>query len=104
MDGSTSSTRVRPGYHHHDLRLCDRRAHRGQTGTASRDDLLTWVRRAGDAVCTYYGKFPVPHVSLDLHVRGGSGVHGGVTYPDNGGYITISLGADTTVAQLNDDW
>jgi hypothetical protein len=76
----------------------------GEAGTASRDDLLTWVHRAGDAVCTYYGKFPLPHVSLDLHVRGGSGVHGGVTYPDNGGYITISLGADTTVAQLNDDW
>ncbi len=76
----------------------------GETGTASRDDLLTWVRRAGDAVCTYYGKFPVPHVSLDLHVRGGSGVHSGVTYPDNGGTITISLGPDTTVAQLNDDW
>jgi hypothetical protein len=76
----------------------------GETGAASRQDLLTWVRRAGDAVCTYYGKFPVPHVSLGLHVRGGSGVHSGVTYPDNGGTITISLGPDTTVAQLNDDW
>src|SRR5215475_3036571 len=53
----------------------------GETTSAKRDDLLNWIRRAGDAVCTYYGKFPVPHLTLDVHVRGGSGVHGGVTYP-----------------------
>jgi len=76
----------------------------GDTATTRRDDLLTWVRRAGDAVCTYYGKFPVPHVTLDVRVRGGAGVHGGVTYPEDGGYINISLGADTSVAQLDDDW
>lgn len=76
----------------------------GDTTTPTRTDLLTWVRRAGDAVCTFYGKFPVPHLTLDVRVRGGSGVHSGVTYPEDGGYIDISLGADTSVAQLNDDW
>lgn len=76
----------------------------GESNAATRGDLLTWVRRAGDAVCTYYGKFPVSHLNLDVRVRGGSGVHGGVTYPEGGGYIKISLGADTTVAQLEDDW
>lgn len=76
----------------------------GDTTTPTRTDLLTWVRRAGDAVCTYYGKFPVPHLTLDVRVRGGSGVHSGVTYPGDSGYIDISLGADTSVAQLNDDW
>src|SRR6516225_1585749 len=76
----------------------------GDTTTPTRTDLLTWVRRAGDAVCTYYGKFPVPHLTLDVRVRGGSGVHSGVTYPEDGGYIDISLGADTSVAQLNADW
>jgi hypothetical protein len=76
----------------------------GETTSAKRDDLLTWVHRAGDAVCTYYGKFPVPHLTLDVRVRGGAGVHGGVTYPEDGGYINISLGADTSVAELNDDW
>ena len=40
-----------------------------------------------------------------MHVRGGPGVRGGVTYPaDDGGLITISVGSGTTVAQLNDDW
>jgi hypothetical protein len=76
----------------------------GDTTAMTRADLLTWVRRAGDAVCTYYGKFPVPHLTLDVRVRGGAGVHGGVTYPEDGGYITISMGADTSVAQLDDDW
>jgi hypothetical protein len=67
-------------------------------------DLLRWVQREGEAVCAYYGKFPVPVLALDLHVRGGAGVHGGVTYPDNGGYITISVGKDTQAAELDDDW
>lgn len=76
----------------------------GETKTVSRADLLTWIQRAGDAVCTYYGKFPVPHLKLDIHVRGSAGVHGGVTYPDGGGYITISLGENTSLSQLNEDW
>ncbi len=76
----------------------------GAPTAVTQKDLLTWVNRAGDAVCTYYGKFPVPHLRLDVRIHGGSGVHGGVTYPDDGGYINISLGADTTMAQLNDDW
>jgi hypothetical protein len=76
----------------------------GNTTVATQDDLKGWISRAGEAVCTYYGKFPVPKLKLDVHVRGGTGVHGGVTYPEGGGYITIGVGADTTVAQLNNDW
>ena len=76
----------------------------GEPASLTRTDLLNWVRRAGEAVCTYYGRFPVPHVTLDVRVRGGAGVHGGTTYPDGGGYISISLGKETPAAQLNDDW
>ena len=76
----------------------------GETNAATRADLLNWVRRAGEAVCTYYGKFPVSRLKLDVRIRGGAGVHGGVTFPDNDGYINISLGEGTTVTQLNDDW
>jgi len=77
----------------------------GETQTISRDDLLNWIKRAATAVCTYYGKYPVYHLTLDVHVRGGPGVHNGVTYPeDSGGLITISVGSATTVAQLNNDW
>lgn len=77
----------------------------GATEGVSRDDLLNWIKRAATAVCTYYGKYPVSHLTLDVHVRGGPGVHHGVTYPaDGGGMITISVGSSTTVAQLNSDW
>jgi len=76
----------------------------GVTNSVSRQDLIGWVKRSGEAVCTYYGKFPVPHMRLDIRIRGGAGVHSGVTYPDGGGYTNISLGSDSTVAQLNDDW
>jgi hypothetical protein len=69
------------------------------------DILLNWVKRASTAVCTYYGKFPVPQLKLQVHVRGGDGVHHGVTYPsDNGGLIRISVGATTTASDLDTDW
>src|ERR1035438_4882323 len=51
----------------------------GETTAITQADLMNWVHRAGDAVCTYYGKFPVAHVGLDVRIRGGAGVHGGVT-------------------------
>src|SRR6516225_1502364 len=47
----------------------------GDTSAATRADLLTWVRRAGDVVWTYSDEFPVPHLPLLVCVRGGAGVH-----------------------------
>jgi hypothetical protein len=70
----------------------------------SRDALLRWINRAATAVCTYYGAFPVPHLTLVVHTRGDPGVHHGVTYPRNGGFITISVGSQTRVMQLDEDW
>ena len=77
----------------------------GDSEAVSRYELLNWIKRAATAVCTYYGKYPVPHLALDVHVRGGPGVHGGITYPaGSGGRITISVGSGTRVDQLNSDW
>ena len=76
----------------------------GSANSLSRQDLLNWVRRAGDAVCTYYGKFPVARMKLDVRIRGGAGVHSGTTWPDSDGYTRVSVGEATTVAQLDDDW
>lgn len=77
----------------------------GDGETISRNDLLNWINRAATAVCTYYSKYPVPQLTLDVHVRGGPGVHHGVTYPEGkGGLITISVGARTSPAQLDGDW
>lgn len=69
------------------------------------DALLNWIKRASTAVCTYYGKFPVPQLRLQVHARGGEGVHHGVTFPsDNGGLIRISVGSTTTASDLDTDW
>jgi hypothetical protein len=72
---------------------------------AVREAVQKWVTRAADAVCTYYGKYPVPHVALQVSLRGGAGAHHGVTYPSrDGGLIRISVGPETTSAQLDNDW
>jgi hypothetical protein len=78
---------------------------KGDTQSISREIIVKWVNRAATAVCTYYGKYPVAHTSLNVQVHGGPGVHHGVTYPaENGGRIRISVGPGTSQAQLDDDW
>lgn len=70
----------------------------------SQDDLLTWVRRAAEAVTTYYGHFPVKHLTLKISVDDRDGVHHGTTYPEGGGLIVISVGRHTSKADLDKDW
>jgi hypothetical protein len=70
----------------------------------SRDDLLGWVRGAANAVATYYGRFPVPHLTLKIRSSNGSGIRHGVTYPRDGGLILISVGRDADIAETKDDW
>lgn len=71
----------------------------------SNDALLNWIKRASTAVCTYYGKFPVPRLRLQVYVRGNNGVHHGVTYPaDEGGLIRISVAPSTSQSDLDSDW
>ena len=70
----------------------------------SRQDLLSWVRSAADAVSHYYGRFPVPHLTLKVRSDAGSRVHHGVTYPRDGGLILISVGRDADIDELKTDW
>ncbi len=68
------------------------------------DNLMEWVRRAASAVTTYYGRFPVKHLVLRISADDRSGVHHGVTYPDGGGLIVISVGRQTPREELLSDW
>jgi len=70
----------------------------------SHDDLLGWVRGAANAVATYYGRFPVPHLTLKIRSSNGYGIRHGVTYPTNGGLILISVGREADLAATKDDW
>ncbi len=70
----------------------------------SQDDLMDWVHRAAEAVTTYYGRFPVKHLTLKISADDRDGVHHGVTYPEGGGLIVISLGRHTAKSDLQTDW
>src|SRR5215813_6164878 len=70
----------------------------------SSEELLAWVRAAANAVSEYYGHFPVSHLTLRIRAGYGSGVRHGMTYPRGGGLILISVGKDTPVSDLTDDW
>jgi hypothetical protein len=76
----------------------------GDSMKLSRNDLLGWIRGAANAVATYYGRFPAPHLTLKIRGSSGSGIRHGVTYPKDGGLILISVGRDADVAATKDDW
>ena len=70
----------------------------------SSEELLAWVKAAATAVTEYYGHFPVEQLTLRVRAGYGSGVRHGMTYPRDGGLIVISVGKDTPVSDLKDDW
>src|SRR5664280_472802 len=70
----------------------------------SQNDILDWVTRAANAVTTYYGRFPAKHLTLKISADDRDGVHHGVTYPEDGGLIVISLGRHTAKSDLETDW
>jgi hypothetical protein len=70
----------------------------------SHDEVLQWVKSAGEAVATYYGKYPVPHLNLQISPSGRNGVSHGMTWGAGGGLIKIHVGSDTPASELADDW
>ena len=72
--------------------------------TVSAADLLNWIKNSAGAVSTYYGRFPVTHLSLRIRAGSGLGIRHGVTYPTDGGLILITVGRDATTQALADDW
>src|SRR5215470_4273 len=72
--------------------------------TLSAAELLNWIKNSAGAVSTYYGRFPVTHLSLRIRAGSGSGIGHGVTYPTDGGLILITIGREATTQALTDDW
>lgn len=70
--------------------------------------ILAWVKRAAQAVTTYYGRYPVPRERiLIVPVQGRAGVGGGTTWGDVGGlpaFTRIHVGQHTTQQNLDEDW
>jgi hypothetical protein len=70
----------------------------------SHAELLHWVQSAAEAVATYYGRYPVPHVQIQIIPVDGSGVRHGQTFGYDGGLIKIRVGKQTQTAELASDW
>lgn len=70
----------------------------------SSQDLRQWITTAADAVSTYYGRFPVEHLTINIHAGRGSGIRHGVTYPKDGGLIHVTVGENTSLDELKNDW
>jgi hypothetical protein len=70
----------------------------------SQADLLRWVQMAGEAVATYYGRYPVPHLTLRIQSFSGRGVRHGQTWGMDGGLIKIGVGSETQMSDLKEDW
>ena len=70
----------------------------------SQAGLMQWVKSAAEAVATYYGRYPVPHVRIQIIPVDGSGIRHGQTFGYEGGLIKIRVGAQTPAAELANDW
>jgi len=68
----------------------------------SRDDITAWIRKAAHAVTTYYGRFPVSHLDVEISSRPGNDI-GGRTY---GWKFTVvsPLGRQVDPSDLGHDW
>jgi hypothetical protein len=75
----------------------------GEGGTVTQEDLMDWVGAASKSVSTYFGRYPVPRVEVRITTTEGRGVRHGRTF-GSPARITISVGRDTTVADLKRDW
>jgi hypothetical protein len=69
-----------------------------------REAFIHWIHRAAEAVTAYYGRYPVPHVDIEITPEEGHGIHDGTAYGHDGGLITVSVGRNTAQSELEDDW
>ena len=70
----------------------------------SGEELKRWVQKAADAIVAYYGRFPVPHLRIQIEPSGGNGIRGGKTFGRGGGLIVVHVGSQTPGIELASDW
>jgi hypothetical protein len=80
----------------------------GQPAALTDDELLSWIRKACEAVTGYYGRFPVRRIRVTI--TGSSAedhsIHG-TTWGDVAGFQGVSrmrLGRDVSSNDLDSDW
>jgi hypothetical protein len=64
-----------------------------------------WIVKSSEAVRGYYGKFPVPELSLNVRADDGDNVGGGNSEPGPVPVIDINVGRECTADELlHNDW
>ncbi|MBX3607535.1 MAG: hypothetical protein KF788_19805 [Piscinibacter sp.] len=71
---------------------------------ATRAAVPGWIETAARAVAGYFGRFPLAEVELRIDAVDGSGVRHGRTRPGEPVQLQVTLGRDTPVSRLRDDW
>jgi len=73
----------------------------GSSTLLTNDDLIEWTQSAAHAVSTYFGKFPISYVRIDVRLGGSGHVDDGVTNDDG---IRVRVGDQTRPPDLKNDW
>jgi hypothetical protein len=66
--------------------------------------ILDWITTAARSVSTYYEKYPVPHVDIEVDVHEGERINSGRAFGQEHAHIQIAVGRSTTAAEFADDW
>jgi hypothetical protein len=66
--------------------------------------ILAWVESSARATAQYFGGFPAPRPTIEIHVGDGSGVGYGTANGFDGQRIDITVGKHVSKAALSDDW
>lgn len=67
--------------------------------------VLHWISTARRAVDHYYGRFPVSNLLIRVSSHPGDGEPSGTTYGDeDGAFIRLGIGVDTTNDELQSSW
>ena len=72
--------------------------------TASDKELQTYIAQGARAVATYFGRFPMTHVNINLRAVSGDKVRFGRSSPMNGGTIMMMVGRDAKADAFESDW
>jgi hypothetical protein len=76
----------------------------GAEPALSKDEIAAWVKRCGQIVAAYYGRFPVEKYRLLVVTVPGNRMGGGTTWGFRGGATKLRLGQGVQMTQLDNDW
>lgn len=71
---------------------------------ASDKELQNYISQGARAVATYFGRFPMAHVNINLRAVSGDKVRFGRSSPMNGGSIMMMVGRDAKWDAFDSDW